>query len=366
MHVSLESPQGLLATLALLVPALALLVHARRSRRLRGILGLAEPGPGRLLATAAALTVGFALLGLAAARPVLRKDAAERVRTDAAVFVVLDVTRSMLATSRRGAPTRYARAVDFARRLRPLLGDAPVGVASLTDRTLPHLFPTADRRVYVSVLENALGIGQPPPSLKSWNATDFGSLTHVPTDNFFPPRLRKRLVVLVSDGETVPFSAAGVASAFRTSRMGLIVVRVGGAGDRIFDRHGRDIGYRPSEEAFAATDRLAALLGRRVYREGELRLVGAQARALLGRGRTAPLAPGERDVELGRALLIAAAVVLAALFGARYRPAGRTKSPAAAFSPIARSSPFRRTVSWPAAGSADRTSSSRPGTRPWS
>jgi hypothetical protein len=42
---------------------------------------------------------------------------------------------------------------------------------------------------------------------------------------------------------------------------------------------------------------------------------------------------------------------------------GRTKRPAAAFSPIARSRPFRRTVTCPAAGCVSRTSSSRPGTR---
>ena len=50
---------------------------------------------------------------------------------------------------------------------------------------------------------------------------------------------------------------------------------------------------------------------------------------------------------------------------ARYA-AGLTKSPAAALSPIARSAPFRRTVNWPAAGSAARTSISLPGTRSWS
>ena len=48
------------------------------------------------------------------------------------------------------------------------------------------------------------------------------------------------------------------------------------------------------------------------------------------------------------------------------RYAGRTNRPAAAFSPIARSAPFRRTVICPAAGCVSLTSSSRPGTSPWS
>jgi hypothetical protein len=366
MTLSFQSPSSLLVTLVAVGPLVALVVHERRSARLREALGLARPGRVRPIASAGVLAACFVLLGLAAARPVIRLRSPERARTDAAAFVVVDVSRSMLATPRRGAETRYARALAFARRLRPRLGDVPVGVASLTDRTLPHLFPTADRRAYVSVLEQALAVGRPPPSLKSWNATDFGSLVRVPTDNFFAPSLRKRLVVLVSDGESVPFAARSIASTFRSHQVGLIVVRVGAAVDRIFDARGRDVGYRPVRAAFASTDRLAALLGDRVYRDSEVGAVGARARVLLGHGPTVPIGTGERDIELGRPLVLAAGVLLALLFGLRYRPVGRTNSPAAALSPIARSSPFRRTVNWPAAGWADRTSSSRPGTRPWS
>ena len=39
-------------------------------------------------------------------------------------------------------------------------------------------------------------------------------------------------VLLVSDGESVPFAASGIASVFRSHGVGLIVVRVGGAADR--------------------------------------------------------------------------------------------------------------------------------------
>src|SRR3954452_23103165 len=52
--------------------------------------------------------------------------------------------------------------------------------------------------------------------------------------------------------------------------------------------------------------------------------------------------------------------------GARVYAVTRTNRPSAALSPTARSSPFKRTVTWPAAGCASRTSISPPGTRPWS
>src|SRR5438094_770275 len=151
MPLSFQSPAGLLVTLVAIAPLAALVVHERRSTRLREALGLAGPGHARTIASAGVVAASFVLLGLAAARPVLR----------------------------------------------------------------------------------------------------------VPTDNFFAPSLRKRLVVLVSDGESVPFAASGIASVFRSHGVGLIVVRVGGAADRIFDARGRDIGYRPVREAFASTDRLA-------------------------------------------------------------------------------------------------------------
>ena len=47
-------------------------------------------------------------------------------------------------------------------------------------------------------------------------------------------------------------------------------------------------------------------------------------------------------------------------------PAGRTNRPAAAFSAIVWSPPFRRTVSCSAAGCVSRTSTDAPGTKPWS
>jgi hypothetical protein len=49
-----------------------------------------------------------------------------------------------------------------------------------------------------------------------------------------------------------------------------------------------------------------------------------------------------------------------------FHQAGRTKRPAAAFSAIVWSPPLRRTVSCSAAGWVSRTSTSAPGTKPWS
>ena len=67
------------------------------------------------------------------------------------VVVVLDTSRSMLASASPGAPTRFERAVGFGAALRSRVGDVPFGLASFTDRVLPHLFPTLDGQASVRI-----------------------------------------------------------------------------------------------------------------------------------------------------------------------------------------------------------------------
>ena len=78
----------------------------------------------------------------------VESDKRPHVRTDAEAFVVLDVSRSMLAQSSLTRPQRIERAKAAAIELRRGLPDVRVGVASLTDRVLPHLFPSADEKVF--------------------------------------------------------------------------------------------------------------------------------------------------------------------------------------------------------------------------
>jgi hypothetical protein len=63
----------------------------------------------------------------------------------------------MLASEGRGEPTRYERARAGATELQRGLGDIPVGLASFTDRVLPHLFPTVDERVFRDTAVNSIG-----------------------------------------------------------------------------------------------------------------------------------------------------------------------------------------------------------------
>jgi hypothetical protein len=173
------------------------------------------------------------LLALAAMQPALRSHSSLRERTDAQAFVVLDTSRSMAAAPTPNGPTRLQRAKAIALRLGSELGNVPVGVATFTDRVLPDLFPTPDRAAYDSTVAS-VGIEDPPPRDVNPVATTFDALTALATQGFFPDSARKRVVLLLTDGESAPFDPGGVASALDRGGIRLAVIRVGGGGERVW------------------------------------------------------------------------------------------------------------------------------------
>lgn len=208
LTIEFLTPLGWLVAASIVLPAAAAVVRMRRERRVRRILGLLPPAlPGRFLALVAA-AVALALLAAAAARPAVRTGGTHLVRTDAQAFFVLDVSRSMLAARRPTGATRFERALDTAELIRAKLADVPAGIASLTDRPLPHLFPTTDRAVFSAVLHRVLGIQQPPPEgiAGTTLATSLDPVFQLATAGFFAPWAKQRLVVLLSDGESAPYA----------------------------------------------------------------------------------------------------------------------------------------------------------------
>jgi hypothetical protein len=130
VSIEILTPLGALLALGGLVPLLALRAGEGHARGVARTLGLPEGPPPR--AAVAAVAAVAVLLGLAATQPVLAMEHGGLVRTDAEVYVVLDTSRSMLASSDPEADNRFERAQAVALRLRSALDDVPVGVASLT------------------------------------------------------------------------------------------------------------------------------------------------------------------------------------------------------------------------------------------
>ncbi|HEU5213149.1 MAG TPA: VWA domain-containing protein, partial [Gaiellaceae bacterium] len=263
--MTFESPLGWLIVLAALIPLGALAVSVRRGERVDRVLGL-RPGSRRPAGIAAALaTAVFVLLGAAAAQPGIRTTDRVEVRTRSQVFYVVDMSRSMAASAGPGGRTRLERARAVVARLHAAVPDVPSGLAGLTDRVLPYLFPTVNPAAFDETLARSVQIESPPPQRVSVTATSFGALSSLARDGFFDRAATHRTCVLVTDGETSSYATGDVARAL-TGDHGcrLVVVRVGSASDRVYDANGRaEAGYAPDPAAAAKAAQVAESAGGR-------------------------------------------------------------------------------------------------------
>jgi von Willebrand factor type A domain len=284
VDVRFLTPLGALFALAAFVPLAVFVARQRRAGRIRGALGLAEPSLASRVPLALALAAVPGLIGLAAAQPIVEESRSRPERIDAEAFVVLDVTRSMLASVDPEAPTRFDRARDLAVRLRDEFPEVPMGVVSLTDRLLPHAFPTTDRRVFVATVEDAVDIERPGPAIGGTLATGLGALSSVPELNYFAPRARKRLLVVLTDGETLPVKQSLAAAFQRRPRVETVFVQFWDPAERIYEIGIAEGGYRPQPGAEATLARVASLVDGRVFSEDETDRTIAAARGILGEG----------------------------------------------------------------------------------
>jgi hypothetical protein len=288
---------GLVALLCAIPTAALLRARARARTRRRGI-GLPEPRVRAYLVPVGAVLGAAAALGLAAMQPVVSLDESRRVRTDAEVFVAVDTTRSMLASEAPGSTRRIDRAKAVAALVQETLPTVPVGLASVTDRALPHLFPSADDEVYRATLEEAIGIERPPP-VHTFNTrvTNLESLSAVATQGFFSPTAQRRVLVVVTDGESLPGARARLAEPFaRPPGISAVFVHVWGREERVFRGRTPEPAYRADPGAEPALERLARELGGEVYSEGELVPLARQVSRLVGNGPSVVRGERRRDI----------------------------------------------------------------------
>lgn len=301
------TPTAVLFALAAILPLVAFAELRRRDRRVRDVLGVPPPSGRMAGATAGALVLVPAVLAAAATQPVLELGRVRAERVDAQVYVVFDTSRSMMASSGPDGPTRLERSESIATQLRRALPEIPVGIASFTDRVLPHLFPTADAGAFAATVSRSIGIERPPPAgFYALQATSLSALSTLATRNFFPPSARRRLAVVFTDGES---QNAGLraASTLRARGVRPLFVHVWARDERVYDAgKAAEPEYRPDPASIGMLRRFAAAAGGRVVDEHDVgRLVGA-ANAALGR-------EGKRRREAERQLALAPWITLAAL-----------------------------------------------------
>ncbi|MGH2935756.1 MAG: hypothetical protein ACRDL2_14760, partial [Gaiellaceae bacterium] len=265
----------------------------------------------RTLAAAAA----FVALGAAAAQPTLVHSARVRERSGVEALFVMDTSRSMAASTTAGSPTRLDRAVGAAVRMRAAIADVPAGVATLTDRVLPDLLPVPDTASFDAVAERAVAIESPPPSATEIHATSYAALDEVASGNYFDPRARRRLVVLLTDGESNPVDPGQLAQALPPAEgYRFLAVQFWRSNETVYGANGKpETAYRPDPLGRVVLQSLANATGGRAYTESRLGAAISDLREAAGSG---PTKPSRTITESRRSLapyLAALALVLLAL-----------------------------------------------------
>jgi hypothetical protein len=318
MDVTLLTPFAGLVAVLVVVPLAAMFLTERRVAEVRRALRLPNPRASRPLA-GLALVVLAALLGLGAAQPAVNTTKDRFARADAEVYVVFDSSRSMLAAGSPTGKTRFERARAAAHRFRAGLAEIPIGVASLTDRSLPHLLPTVNETAFKATVDRTMGVDRPPPLQRENRvASTFDALRAIPARNFFAPETKKRLVVYLTDGESRVYNPRRIKAAFRTKPTGLVVVRFWQPGERVFRRNGQPESRYQADPASARSVRtLAEAVNGSAFDEDDLGAAIAAARTYLGEGKAEPLGEDDSRTSLAPYLFLSAFVPLGFLLWRR-------------------------------------------------
>ena len=299
MHLAFLTPLAALAVLLAVIPLGAWFFLMRRDTRARQALSLPAPVRASRLGPAVAIAAGAALIGAAAAQPVIQHNTTHHERTDAEAWVLFDISLSMAASPGPRAPDRLERARHFALALRPRLAAIPVGVASFTDRVLPHLFPTPDEGAFAADVQRAIAVNAPPPQrFYSERATTLSALASFVTASYFRPTARYRAVIVLTDGESQPVGSALPQILAKPPGVHIVFVHVWRSDDRIYPTSVADPNYKPDPNSGALLERVAGPLHAKVFSEQDVTGAAAAAREALGAG------PIEKVSETARVALM--------------------------------------------------------------
>jgi hypothetical protein len=288
VSLTFVTPLGALIAIVGLIPLAVLLVEDRRLDALCEKLGLRPPTWRPSIHVGAALIVLVVVLALALAQPVIGSHTTLKGRADAEAFFVFDVSRSMGART-ANSPTRFDQARRDAKELRARLGNLPVGVASLTDRVLPHLFPSVSVNAFNATLDESLAIDRPTMSLAYGDSlgTKIGALADLVNGNYFEATARKRIVIVFTDGETLKERLSTLPARFKDGNLHVFFFRYWSPDQRVYNAAGQiDPAYLPDPSSTPILDGLAQSISSKVFEPGQVGQAAAAVRAVIGKGPT--------------------------------------------------------------------------------
>jgi von Willebrand factor type A domain len=284
MELTFLTPLAVFFAVSALLPLGIYGFRERRAGRIRNVLRLEEPSSRSRALLVAAIAAVPVLLGIAAGQPVLGTERSVPERTDAEAFFVMDTSRSMLAADGPESATRFDRAVEAASAIHDRIPQVRSGIVSMTDRILPHALPTTDRRVFEATLRRSIGVELPPPAFTySTSATYYDILAGIPQRRYFSQTAKKRVLVVLTDGESRPFGAQLGAAYPGKPAIDTVLVRFGNTDERIYST-GEAEGYVPAKNSEATMQRVADLMGGRAFSEDDVSAAGDAVAEIIGEG----------------------------------------------------------------------------------
>ncbi|MGE5273482.1 MAG: hypothetical protein ACM3QU_06950 [Verrucomicrobiota bacterium] len=312
MPIHLLTPSATLIALLGLAPLAVTLAVERRNARARTVLGL--PGASRAARWTLPIAIGalVAVLGLAAARPVVGRSQPQRSRLDAEAFVAVDISRSMKASAAAHSPSRLDRARRIALQIRAAFPEVPTGLGTFTDRPLPLVLPTPDRTAFAGAVTRSLGIERPPGLQTGTTISSFDAVAPFPLEGYFAPSAKKRVLVILTDAESTGFNEAGVRTSFEAKpRTAVVLVRIGHGGERVFGTDGRpESAYIPPPATGLTLERFLDATHGRAYDEHHVAGAEQAAREALGTGPTVAVGSTSGRHDLAPWLVLAGVVPL--------------------------------------------------------
>ena len=262
MELTFLTPLAVIFAVSALLPLGIHWSRERRAGQIRSALRLEEPSRRSRAPLVVAVAAVPVLLGIAAGQPVLGTERSVPERTDAEAFFVMDTSRSMLASDGADGATRFDRSVEAASAIRDRIPQVRSGIVSMTDRLLPHVLPTTDRRVFETTLRRSIGVELPPPAFTySTHATTTTSSPASPSAGTSRRTAKKRVLVVMTDGESQPFGSQLGAAFPGKPPIQTVIVRFGDADERIYAT-GEAESYVPAKNSEATIARVARAHGR--------------------------------------------------------------------------------------------------------
>jgi hypothetical protein len=286
MDLTFLTPMAAIFAVSALLPLGIYWFREQRAGQIRSALELEGPSVRSRVPLVLAVAAVPVLLGIAAAQPVLGTERSVPERTDAEALFVIDTSRSMLAADGPEGATRFDRAVEAVSAIRDRIPQVRSGIVSMTDRLLPHALPTTDRRVFEATLRRSIGVELPPPAFTySTYATSYDVLAGIPQRRYFSPDAKKRVLVVLTDGESRPFGSQLGAAFPGKPPIQTVLVRFGNTDERIYTT-GEPESYVPAKNSEQTIARVADLMGGRAFPEDNVSAAGDAVAEIVGEGAT--------------------------------------------------------------------------------